>query len=248
MLNRVYNLFYGETSVVHRINSVVKLLGLFVYVLLCFLKLDRVLFVCSLSFVFLLMLLSNVKMERYLSVVWKIKYIIILLYVVMYYMQMELVDMNIIVFKFVFLILYLSMIVFTTTREDIGKGCSILVNIFNVVGLSIKGISMYITNIFVFVDYFKESYRNIVTNNEMMGMVFSNSNAIDKIRLLISNFKVILEDTKGKMTKRKCDMKYRLYNDKVRCKYKYRSKLFVFDYIYVIINVAMVVFYILKVR
>lgn len=248
MLNRFLYSFYGELSVVHRMNPVIKLLGLFVYVLICLLKYDNVLFICNISFVFVLMLLSNVNMFRYLKVIWKLKYILILMYVFMDHLEMELTSINIIVFKFVFFVLYLSMIVFTTTREDIGRGCSIVVNRFNIVGLSIKSISMFITNCFVFLDYFKESYEVIFITGEIKGTVYSHSNVLKKWKLIISNFKSVLNDTKDKMNNRKNDMKYRMYNERVKKKYKYRNKLYFFDYIYVILNIGMIVFYIMKVR
>ena len=46
----------------------------------------------------------------------------------------------------------------------------------------------------------------------------------------------------------KNEMKYRMYKKDVKSKYKYRRRLFIFDYIYVILDVVMVVFYLLKVR
>ena len=50
------------------------------------------------------------------------------------------------------------------------------------------------------------------------------------------------------MKLRKNDMKYKLYDGNVKSQYKYRNKLCIFDYIFIILNIGMIVFYILKVR
>ncbi len=248
MLNRFMYSFCGEVSCVHRINPVIKLLGLFVYVLICLLRFDNILFVCNISFVFMLMLLSNIDMMRYLKVVWRLKYVIIIAYFMMYHFNMDLINMNIVVFKFVFFVLYLSVIVFTTTRESIGKACSKIVNLFNLVGLGESRISIFIIDLFVYAQCFMESYKDRIINSEIKGIVYNHSNIIEKWKIKASNFKFVLDDTKEKMLARKNDMKYRMYDNKVKKKYRYKNKLCVFDYIYVILNIGMIVFYILKVR
>lgn len=248
MLTKLDYSYNCEESIIHRINPVVKIFGLFIYVLLCLLKFNNILFICNISFVFMIILLSNVNIFNYAKVIWKWKYIIVIMYAFMYHKQMNFTDMNIIVFKFVFLLLYISMIVFTTTREDIGKGTSIVVDRINIFGISFKSIISLFTNILVFFDYYKDSYNEVFIDEEIKGKVYSLSNVIDRLKYLKDNYKLVLFKTKSKMSQRKQEMKYRLYKKDVKSKYKYRSKLFIFDYIYVILNIVMVVFYILKVR
>lgn len=158
MLNKFSYSYIYEESIIHRINSVVKIFGLFIYILLSLLKFNNFLFICNISFVFLLILLSNINIFMYLNVLWKLKYIIILMYAFMYHKSMAFLDMNIIVFKFMFFILYLSIVVFTTSREDISKGFSVVVDRINIIGINFKSITSFFTNILVFKDYFFESY------------------------------------------------------------------------------------------
>lgn len=238
----------GEISIVHRIHPVIKLFGLFIYVLVCFMKFNNILFIFNISFVFLLMLLSNIDMMRYLKVVWKMKYILLILYAYMYHIHMEIMEINVVVFKLIFFLLYWWVIVFTTTREDIGKGCSIVVNRFNIIGVSVKEVSMFITNIFVFIDYFKESFKELVATEELRGVMYSHSSFLDRGKFIVTHFKNAINNSKVKMNNRKSVLSYRMYNSKVKRKYSYSNKLFLFDYIYVILNIGMILFYILKVR
>lgn len=246
MLNKCGS-FKGE-SVVKRMNPVIKLLGLFVYVLLCFLKFERVLFICNISLVFLLILLSNINMMRYLKVLWYLKYAIIFVYVLLYRFGMELDAIHVVIFKFVFFILYKKVIFLTTTREELGKGVGIVFHFINMVGLSLKEIQMFFTNLFVFWDCFHENFRKKLLSGEIKGIVFSHCTILIKMKMVLGNFKSVWNDTRIMMEQRKIDLKYRMYDKKVKKKYKYRNKLCVFDIIFVILNIGMIGFYIWKVR
>ena len=68
MLNSFDYSYYSEDSIVHRLNPVVKIVGLIIYVLISLLKFNQILFIISTCFVFLLLLLSNIRMTKYLGV------------------------------------------------------------------------------------------------------------------------------------------------------------------------------------
>lgn len=248
MLNKLDYSYNGEESILNRIHPVIKFWGYFIYILLCFLKFDSTLFICNISFVFLLLLVSNVRFTKYLKIIWKLKYILCLLYVFMYRQQMAFVDMNIIVFQLLFFLLYGWMIIYTTTKEDIGRGSSIVLNLFNFIGFPIKSISLFITNLMVFKDYFIETYNDLFRKLEVEGIVYSDSTIFVKFSFFIKNFKKVWTFSRDKMNRRKQDLKYRMYDKKVKSKYKYRNKLCLFDFIYVFITIGMLIYYILKVR
>ena len=248
MLNRLDYSYNGEESIVHRLNPVVKIIGLIVYVLICFLKFNNLLFIVSTCLVFALLLLSNIRITKYLLVVWKLKLVIIAMYIIMGHNNMALVDMNIVVFKFVFIVLYLMMIVYTTTVKDLGHGSAKIVDVINLIGINFKKISSFITNIYVYLGMFLDTYIEVFTNLEIKGKVYSHNSITDRIELFFKNIKLVFKKTNEKMKSRKNNMKYRLYKSDVKSKYRYRNRLCIFDYIFIIVNIGMLAFYILKVR
>ncbi len=248
MLNRLDYSYNGENSIIDRLNPVVKIFGLFIYCLISLLKFNNLLFIVNISLVFMFILLSNVKITRYLKIVWELKYIIIIMYTFMYSKNMAFFDMNVIVFKWIFFVLYIFLIIYTTTKEDLGKGSAKILNIINIIGISIRKIANLITNILVFIELLIQTYIDILTNYEVKGKVYSHSNIIDKCKLVFSNTRLVFKKTKEKMKTRNSDKRYKLYNGNVKSKYKYRNKLCIFDYIFIIFNVGMIIFYILKVR
>jgi len=248
MLNSFDYSYYSEESIIHRLNPVVKIVGLIVYVFLCLLKFNNLLFIISTCFIFLLLLLSNIRMIKYLKTVWKLKYLIIVLYIMMIHHNMALFDINVIVFKLVFVVLYIRMMLFTTSKIDLGKGFAIVVDMFNLIGFSLKKITMFFINIFIYPAVFIETYIEIFTNLEIKGEDYTHTNLIVKYKLFFKNIRMVFNITNDKMKLRKMCMKYRFYKSSVKSQYKYRNKLCIFDYIFIIVNIGLLVFYILKVR
>ena len=68
------------------------------------------------------------------------------------------------------------------------------------------------------------------------------------VKLFFSNVSIVFKKSNDKMKSRKVNMKYRLYKSNEKSQYKYRNKLCIFDYIFIIVNIGMLVFYIVKVR
>ena len=197
---------------------------------------------------FVLILLSNVSILRYLKVVWKLKYLIIILYFMLYHYGLEIIDINVIVFKLIFLILYIVMIIYTTTKEDIGKGLAKGFNIFNIIGINLKKISSFITNIITFIISYIDTMKEVINSGENKGIDYSHSNILNKFKLVLVNLKRVYKDCKNKMRLRKSDMKYKLYDGNIISKYKYRTKLVIFDYAYIFMNIGLIIYYVLKVR
>ena len=248
MFNKLDYSYNGEESIVHRLNPVVKILGLIVYVLICFLKFNYILFAVNLCFVFSLLLLSNIKFYRYLKVLSKFTLVIVVMYIIMLSKNMNRIDIVVVILEFVFFILYFMMIVYTTTKKDLGFGSAKIVDIFNLMGFSFKKIISFMTCLYIYPGMFLDAYNDVFTGMEIRGKVYSHSTITDKIGLFFKNIKLVLDRTNKKMKFRKENMKYRFYNCNVKSKYKYRNKLCIFDYIFIIVNIGIVAFYVLKVR
>ena len=166
----------------------------------------------------------------------------------LYHYGQSISDINIIVFKLVFFFLYIAIIVYTTTKEDIGKGLAKGLNIFNLIGINLKKISSFFTNIITFIINYIDRMKELINSGENKGIDYSHSNILNKIKLVFTNLRRVYKDCKSKMRLRKSDMKYKLYNGNIISKYKYRTKLVIFDYAYIFMNIGLIIYYVLKVR
>ena len=247
MLNKLDYSYNNENSVIHKINPSIKLLGLCFYVLFCLLKYNNYLFICNVTLVFILILFSNIDFKRYLKVLWNLKYILILLYVVLYSNNMVIRDINIIIFKILFFFLYFKCLLFTTTREELGKGGSVLLNLFNLIGLSLRRIAINISNIFSFMGFFIDTWKYYYSNINIKGGC-ADLSIFDKVIAFFREFRNIWHVSREKSKQRKKDLLDKLYDKHLQSAYKYRYKLKWYDYLFVIIYIAMLIFYIWKVR
>lgn len=248
MFNKLDYSYNGGDSIVHRLNPVVKILGLIIYVLICFLEFDYLLFSISIGVVFTLLLFSNVSLIRYLKILSKFILIIIAMYIIMVHRNISTFNIVVTIVEFLFFILYLLIIIYTTTKIDLGKGSSKIVDVFNIIGFSFKKICSFITCLYIYPGVFLDTYNEVFTNMEIKGKNYSYGDMLDRIELFFKNIKLVFKRTNKKMKSRKDNMRYRLYKSNVKSKYKYRNKLCIFDYIFIIVNIGMLVFYIVKVR
>ena len=247
MLNKLDYSYNNENSLIHKLNPSIKMLGLLFYVLFCLLKYDNYLFIVNLVIIFSLLLFSNVNVNRYLKVIWDWKFILIFLSIYLYSQDMVIRDISIILFKIMFFLLYFKCLLFTTTREEFGKGGSVLLNLFNLIGLSLRRISINISNIFSFIYYFIDTCKDYYTNVNIKGGC-ADLSIFDKIIYFFREFSNIWNEAKNRYKKRKKDLINKMYDKNLHSSYKYRYKLKLYDYLFVIIYIGMLVFYVLKVR
>jgi len=247
MLNKLDYSYNNENSFIHKINPSIKLLGLFFYVLFCLLKYNNYLFICNITLVFILMLFSNVDYKRYLKVISKWIFLLIFLYVFLYSKEMVIRDINIIIFKILFFVLYFKCLLFTTTREEFGKGGSVLLNLFNLIGLSLRRIGINISNIFSFIYYFIDTCKDYFINISIKGGC-ADLSIFDKLVHFFKEFGNICKLSIDKSKQRKKDLLVKMYDKHLHSAYKYRYKLKWYDYVFVIIYIGMLIFYIWKVR
>ena len=113
MLNKLDYSYNNEDSYVHKLNPSIKMIGLLFYVLFCLLKYNNYLFIVNLAVIFVLVLFSNVDYKRYLKVLWNWKFLLIFLYVFLYSQEMVIRDINIIIFKILFFLLYFKCLIYS---------------------------------------------------------------------------------------------------------------------------------------
>ena len=229
MLNKYDYSFNYEDSFIHRMNPLIKIFSLFVYILVWLFKFNNYLFIFSLSYVFLLILISNVKLRKYIKVLWKFKYIFIIIGFYMYSKNMDIMDSSIIMLRIIFLILHIFMIMFTTTKSQMVRTIGWLIDRINIIGINKKKIYNLVDNIYTFIFKFISLFNDTIIYREMNGTEYVHGNVLSKI-------KNVFNSTKSKVKDNKVIKKYRLFDERVVSKYRYVNKLCLIDYLVFIIS------------
>ena len=106
MLDKYMYSYNYEESIIHGLNPILKFFSLILFIVSCFFKFDFLLFIISMVWVFVLMMISNISIKRYLKVLWNYKYILIFIYIVIRSFPIDMVFVNIIFFKILACLLY----------------------------------------------------------------------------------------------------------------------------------------------
>lgn len=248
MLNKYDYSYNYEDSFVHRMNPLIKIFSLFIYVLIWLLKYNNYLFIFSLSYVFFLLLISNVKLRKYLKILWKFKYLFIIIGFIMYSRSMELLDCIRIFLRIICLLFHIFIILFTTTKSQMVRSFTWLIDRINIIGFNKKKIYDFVDNLYTFIFNFFSVYNDTILYNEMNGSNYVHGNVLSRCKLVISNIKSVFKNTKGTLRDNKLLKKDRLFDKDIKSKYKYVNRLCIMDYLVLIINIGMVIFYVMKVR
>ena len=243
MLDKSLVTYNHEESITHHINPLLKLIIFFLYIIACFFPYNSIIFISLLVSVFILMLLSNISLLKYLQVLWFFRYILLIVYFFFYAKGMDLFYINILLFKIIFALLFLYVILFTVKRDDLSDSIASIFNIFNN-----NKIKSFFSNIFNFIIIFIDQTNKLYEVSALKGKDYYFSILFSKIAFFFKNYKEIYNISKDINKKRKQDMVYRMYNINSKKIYKYRSKLNVFDYVLIIVYIFIYVYYIVKVR
>jgi hypothetical protein len=161
---------------------------------------------------------------------------------------MRLGNLNILFLEIVFFIIFVNIIIFTTSKEDIGKGLAYVANLFNVIGISVKKISSFFTNVISFFRYMISEYNEELIRSDINGASYSSGSIIDRKLIFIKNIKNIYNSSREKIKNRKENMKNKYLNFKTIIKYNYWNKLVLYDFLFLLCDFGILLFYVLKVR
>lgn len=244
-----YNIVYKcENSFVHRMNPLIKIFSLLVYILLWLLKYNNYLFIMSLSYVLFLILISNVKLRKYFKFLWNLKYIFIILFFYLYSIRFEFIDGLMLFLRIIFLIWHVLLILYTTTRKELCMAITNLVNIFNLFGIKKKTIFNFVDGIYCYFLNIINVYNGIFIAQELSGNSAVFGSILDKWKLFFLKIKEFIFYIKLKNKLYKQEKKNRLYYVYSKSKFKYVNRFCLLDYLVLIINVGMIIFYVLKVK
>ena len=182
MLDKYLVTYNHEESVTHNINPLNKIVIFILYIIACFFPYNPVLFISMLVSVFILMILSNISILKYLQVLWLYRYVFLIIYFFFYATGMELLYVNVLLFKILFGVIFWYVIVFTIKKEDLAKSFGFIFNIFNFIGDSFNKLSNFFSNIINFCLIFIDQTNNLMEINAIKGNDLYFSTIIVKIK------------------------------------------------------------------
>lgn len=163
--------YYNTSSIIHSLNPLCKLLGLFIF-LFMIIVCSSVRGICGLSLVLLyIMVISNISFKDYFKILWFFRYFILFIFLIGLFFGIY--SDFILVCRLCLCFLYFSVLYFTTSLSEISSGFSLLFRPFSFLCLS--KFSNYFTRIFCFVPFIFSEYYRISRSQLSRGLNYCDS-------------------------------------------------------------------------
>lgn len=178
--------YYNINSVIHNMNSFIKILCTLIFSILCFISFDLKLNLFVFVFLVLFILLSNVPLKLYLKNILCLKWFLLFILIINVVFQNDFYSAFILVFKVISLIIYTMMVLYTTSHDELVIGLNILFYPLKLFKVPINKMSHSIVLSLKFIPVFILQYERIIKSQNNKGIYYVNLNLKEKFEVLTS--------------------------------------------------------------
>lgn len=240
----VFGSYYPVYSTIHSQNSIIKIINFIIFILLSCFTSSLTLSTMLLLYIIFMIVCSKVPIKYYINMIFKLRYIFILLAFLLAFLNMSFESVSIIFIKIISSICYVSILTFTTSTSELNYGIEKVLNVFNIFNLRISNIVSFITSLLQFYPLLCGCMNSILMSSQGRGVDYTHAGIIGRSKALSSSFLRAIPLTIRKYKERKDYMKLMNYSTK-----KYRTNIKVqrvniFDIICLLMNISIVVLYI----
>lgn len=144
MRNGSFSRYYNTNSIVHMINPLCKILAMLIFVVMSMVG-SCVRVMCGLSIIlFFLMVLSLVPLKKYLSFVYSMKFLLLVIFFINILFGVSIYNSFIMLCRVCLVLMYFSLLLYTTTTNELALGFSSLLRPLGIFGFPVSKVSMVI--------------------------------------------------------------------------------------------------------
>ena len=176
-----FSRYYNTSSIIHSMNPLCKVLGLLIFVLMVMLC-SNIRVICGLSLIlFYIMFFSNISFKNYFKSIWSMKVLFIFIFLINLVFGVSIYESFIMISRVCLVVMYSSVLLYTTTTNELAFGFSFLFKPFAVFGFPVYKISMAIALSLNFVPSLFLESNKIIKAQTSRGFNYSSSSFKDKI-------------------------------------------------------------------
>lgn len=210
--NKYFGSFYPVTSSIHRINPVIKLICLFLFLVPMIGSMSLKLHIVILFLLLMMMYSSKVPLKFYFNMLYGLRYIYIILLFALASKGLTLEETIVILIKISSFIEYLSLIFYTTSPSELKYGVEKVLKPFNLLNFNLGRPSNLIVSIIHFFPLLFTTEQEVLKSASARGLDYYHGDIISKTIVVLSSFKNTLRLTIKKMKTAKFASELRMYN------------------------------------
>ena len=238
MLNNMVGKYYPINSKIHNMNILSKIICTIIYILMLFLTYNIYYnIVLGLILIFLL-ILSKIPLKTYFKMIYTLKWLLLFIIIINLIFKINITIITIALFRLIAIVLYTSILNFTTTQSDMIYGLQTLFSPLRIIKVPINRMAFSITLALRFIPTIIEQGKRILKSQASRGIDYYNSNFKTKLNSIKTLIIPIFVLTIKRADELADTLEIRMYNiDKKRLNLK--SKWKIFDIILVVVHITL---------
>lgn len=247
MLNKVMiGRYYPIPSLIHRMNSVAKLLCLLLFAVMIFFANDIRLNLLLAVLLGLMLVNSKVPMALYMKTVWGMKWLLLFIFIINVIVGASLEGTIIMLLRIIYIILYSTLLTLTTPPSEITYGLEIIFSPLKLFKIPVNRMALTLTLALRFIPTIIDTGNTILKSQASRGIDYYNSNFQGKLLALKSLLIPMFVLTMKKADDLADSMEVRLYNvDRKRTNFR-QNRWGLYDTFLVLIHVSLFVLIVVK--
>lgn len=245
MYNKYFGSYYPVESNIHKLNPIVKLVCLVIFILTMIGSMNIKLHIVILFFVFMLIYYSNVPIKFFSNMLYGLRYIYIFILFLLASKGLSLENAITIFIKISLIIEYLALIFYTTSTNELKYAIERFLNVFNVFNINLSKVSYFITSLITFFPLLITTDLNVVKSASIRGLDYFHGDILSRLVVQFNTIKNTFRLTIEKLNKMKFISELKLYNTKKTRTNLSTNKFNYRDVFIIIVHLIFILFYIL---
>lgn len=244
--NLVLGRYYSVKSFIHSMNQTSKIICLLLFILMNLINRSFIFGLVLIGVSILVLYLSNIPIRLYLSSLSKLKWFLLLIFLINILLGIGVINNLLIIIKIILLINCLSLLTLTTSSVEIIYGLEKVLNRLNKFKIPVNKVSLKISLILGFIPLLLDEASKVLKTSASRGLDYYNSDIKGKIKILKVTLKRIFKLSIEKMRNKEKMMELRLFSiENRRSNYRFNKWKFS-DTICVIIHVILFIIILVK--
>lgn len=243
--NKYFGSYYPVESNIHKLNPIIKLVCLLIFILTMIGSMNIKLHLVILFFVFMMIYYSNVPIRLYIGMLYGLRYVYIFLLFMLASKGLSLENAITIFIKISLIIEYLMLIFYTTSNSELKYSIEKVLNVFNVFNLKLSKISFILTTGITFFPILITTDLEVVKSASSRGLDYFHGDILSRLIVQFNTIKNTLRLTINKIKKMKFMSELRLYNINRKMRTNLNTNKFNYrDVFYLLVHLIFIAFYI----
>lgn len=244
--NKYFTSYYPVNSKIHSLNSIIKIICLLLLLVPIIASSDLKLHVFMLFITIVLIYYSKVPIRFYTDTIFGLRYVYIIFIFLLASRGLYFETAILILIKILIVLLYLSVIFYTTSSSEIKYALEKILTPFNIFNVNISPVINKLVNIIIFFPLLFSTEREVLMNASSKGLNYYGWDILSRYYSSIKGIKNTLRLTFEKMNKIKISSILRGYSTK-RYRTNFRANKVGFnDIVLLIVHLIFIAYYIFE--